>query len=306
VGVRRDAGAGLVAVVLGVAVVLALEFNALRELTPRRTISHHGLGADGWIFTSAIALLAAGSLAIAVSLVRSRLAGLTGLLAMAAWSAGLMVVAFFPKNDWSVGPSLSGSIHRVGTVVAFISLPLAALVIARPWRHRGLALIPFGFGVVSALWFVGIGVTVILGQDSGLPWWRLMPLGVVQRGLAATETAAVVALGLWALRATAAPHGEPPRAAAGSDREAPPAPYGEPPRATAGSDREASPVPYGEPPRATAGSDCEASPVPYGEAPRATAGRYGEASTAGPYGETGASGGGEGPLRHRPMPEQAQ
>nr|BFE81353.1 hypothetical protein GCM10020093_039540 [Planobispora longispora] len=123
----------------GAMIVLGLDLAYLAEVDPfRRTISEHGIGEHGWLFSLGLGLLAAGSLAIGLSLVRRGLAAIRspGVLALLAWSAGLLVTAWFPKHDWSVGPSLSGSIHRVGGIVAFLSLPLAALIISRPWRRH--------------------------------------------------------------------------------------------------------------------------------------------------------------------------
>ncbi|MFI7444334.1 DUF998 domain-containing protein [Nonomuraea indica] len=195
---------GLGAVGAGAAVIAALDLASLDRMNPlRRTISEHGLGEQGWVFGVAVALLAAGSVAIGVALARTRLAGVFGTVALMAWSAGLFVVAYFPKHDWSVGPSVDGHIHRVGSLVAFLSLPLAAVVIARPWRHaerRRDALVAFGLGVCSVLWVAGIGAMVLVGAESGLPWYRVMPLGLVERGLAVTEVAALVALGVFAAR----------------------------------------------------------------------------------------------------------
>ncbi|MCA2186774.1 DUF998 domain-containing protein [Nonomuraea cavernae] len=209
--VRQAARWGLGAVGAGVVVIAGLDLVSLGEINPlRRTISEHGLGAQGWIFGFAVASLAGGSAAIGVALARVRLAGIFGTFALMAWSAGLLVTAWFPKHDWSVGPSLSGSIHRAGSLVAFLGLPLAALVIARPWRHtegRGHARFAFGFGLLSVLWVLGIGATVLVGTRAGLSWWQVMPLGLVERGLAATEVAAVVALGVWGARHRPAPAG---------------------------------------------------------------------------------------------------
>ncbi|GAA4522718.1 MULTISPECIES: DUF998 domain-containing protein [Nonomuraea] len=199
---RRPARWGLGAVGAGVVVVLGLDVAALGEIDPlRRTISEHGLTELGWLFGLGVTLLAVGSAAIGVSLARARLAGAVGTLALLAWSAGLLVAAYFPKHDWSVGPSLSGSIHRAGSLVAFLCLPLAALIIARPWRRgvrRPASLVAFGLGVCSLLYVSGLGVLVLLGAQDGLRWWQVVPLGLVERGLAAVEVAAVAALGFWA------------------------------------------------------------------------------------------------------------
>ncbi|HLU71204.1 MAG TPA: DUF998 domain-containing protein [Nonomuraea sp.] len=199
---RQPARWGLGGVGAGAVVVLGLDLAALGEIDPfRRTISEHGLTELGWLFGLGVALLAAGSAAIGLALRRAGLAGAVGTLALLAWSAGLLVAAYFPKHDWSVGPSLSGSIHRAGSVVAFLSLPLAALVIARPWRRGArhpASLVAFGLGVCSVLYLAGMGVLVLLGAQDGLRWWQVMPLGLVERGLAAVEVAAVAALGFWA------------------------------------------------------------------------------------------------------------
>ncbi|MEV4221744.1 DUF998 domain-containing protein [Nonomuraea sp. NPDC049725] len=198
---HRSARWGLGAVGAGAALIVGLDLAALGEMDPfRRTISEHGLGERGWLFGLGVALLAVGSAAIGVSLARRRLAGVVGTVALLAWSAGLLVTAWFPKHDWSVGPSLSGSIHRAGSVIAFLSLPLAALIIARPWRaerHRA-ALAAFAFGIVAVLWVLGMGAVVMVGARSGLAWWQVMPLGLVERCLAAIEVIALTALGVWA------------------------------------------------------------------------------------------------------------
>ncbi|GAA2817394.1 DUF998 domain-containing protein [Nonomuraea rubra] len=183
-------------------VILGLDLTNLDETNPfRRTISEHGLGPDGWIFGLGVGLLAAGSLAIGVSLARKRLAGIFGSIALLGWSVGLFLTAWFEKHDWSVGPSLSGSIHRVGSFVAFLCLPLAAVIIARPWRHKERSkatLAAFGLGICSVLWVAGIGAVMLVGAGNGLPWYRVMPLGLVERGMAVTEVAALLALGVWA------------------------------------------------------------------------------------------------------------
>ncbi|SEK40862.1 DUF998 domain-containing protein [Nonomuraea pusilla] len=200
---HRPARWGLGAAGAGVAVIVGLEVASLGEMNLlRRTISEHGLGPGGWIFTVGVALLAVGSAAIGVSLARKRLAGVAGLVALTGWSVGLLMTAVFHKHDWSVGPSLSGNIHRAGSLVAFLCLPLAVLIISAPWRgrrpgRRRSATVAFALGVCSAAWVAGIVTAVLVGADSGLPWYRVVPLGLVERGLAVTEVAALLALGVW-------------------------------------------------------------------------------------------------------------
>src|SRR5690349_17881284 len=131
---RACAGFG----VLGVLVSLVL-FGVLHVLPPTaelawttRTISQYALTESGWVFDTATLLLAAGSAAILVPLIRARLAGPGAVAALALWVLGLVGVVWFEKHNWSVGPSISGDIHRVASVVAFLSLPAGALLAAVP------------------------------------------------------------------------------------------------------------------------------------------------------------------------------
>ncbi|MFI6598915.1 DUF998 domain-containing protein [Nonomuraea sp. NPDC050536] len=208
VAVHRGARWGLVAVYVGAAVIVALDLLRLDQVDPiRRTISEHGLGPEAWVFGLGVGILAAGSALIGLSLARRKLAGPVGTLAMMVWSVGLLVTATFHKHDWSVGPSLSGSIHRTASFAAFLALPIAVLIIAHPWRRiegRRPAVVAFLFGVVSVAWVVGIATMVYLGARSGTAWWQVMPLGLVERGLAVTELASLTALGVWGARRTPA------------------------------------------------------------------------------------------------------
>ncbi|RKT56458.1 DUF998 domain-containing protein [Saccharothrix australiensis] len=171
----------------------------------RRTISEYALGPHRWVFDTAVVLLAAGSLAILGVLVRR---GITrwvspGSVALAAWSLGLALVVVFPKHDWSVGPSVSGGIHRVASLVAFLSLPLAAVLLARPWLRDAAwgahARRTFRLGVLSALSFTPILYAILVDVLVGTPWWRVLPLGYVERLLVLVEVVAVLVIGWWAI-----------------------------------------------------------------------------------------------------------
>ncbi|NUS63029.1 MAG: DUF998 domain-containing protein [Saccharothrix sp.] len=171
----------------------------------RRTISEYALGPHRRVFDTAVLLLVLGSTAILAVLVRRGVAKWhsVGSVAFGAWSVGLTLVVIFPKNDWAVGPSTSGSIHRVGSLLAFVALPIAATLLARPWRHDpvwgGHARWTFRFGLLSALAFTpllyAIGVNAVVGTS----WWRVFPLGYVERLLVLTEVVAVLVAGLWAI-----------------------------------------------------------------------------------------------------------
>jgi hypothetical protein len=197
-----------------VAAAVAL-IGALHVLPPssalspyRRTISEYALTDAGAVFNVAVLALAAGSVATILALVRAGLAPArsAGVLALALWSVALTAVVYFPKHHWSLGPSITGTIHRVASLVAFLSLPVAALLIGRAWRGherwRGHAGWLSGLGVASLLCFTPIAVAIALQPITGVRWWRAIPLGAVERALAISEVGIVLALAWWAARAT--------------------------------------------------------------------------------------------------------
>lgn len=206
---RTLAGAGLGAVVLS-----ALLLGSLHVLPPasqlsatRRTISQYALLEVGWVFDLAVLLLAAGSVAVLAALVGTRLATVRsgGALALVLWSVSLAAVVVFPKHDWSVGPSLHGHVHRLAGLVAFVSMPVAAVLISRGWLGHPLwaryARAVIGSAVLALLFLSPIVVAYLTGPWTGIAWWRAVPLGMLERLLGLGELVAVLLLGGWAFRA---------------------------------------------------------------------------------------------------------
>lgn len=185
--------------------VLALDAvlggEPLRGRTLRRaTISEYVFTAGGWLFVIAVLALAAGSALLLAGLIHAgRLPPLSvGSVLMVLWVVGLLGVVAFPKHNWAVGPSASGTVHRVATLLAFVALPVAVLLIARgrdgcPRVARWLA-----WGSVG--WLSVLFGAIAVGVVSGQAWWRIIPLGLVERGIAGFEVAAVIALGVWLIR----------------------------------------------------------------------------------------------------------
>ncbi|MEU4623927.1 DUF998 domain-containing protein [Actinoplanes sp. NPDC023801] len=199
---------------LGVACVLASLslYAGLHVMGPsadldwmRRTISQYALMPNGWIFDTATLLLAAGSAAIVAALLRA--GALTGgaAAALGLWVAGLIGVVWFEKHNWQVGPSVSGDVHRVASVVAFLSLPVGALLAAR--RGGGPARWVAAGGVVSLLCFMPILWAVLAEPWTGVRWWQAIPLGGVERLLGLAEVITVLLLAWWAFRSR--PNGRP-------------------------------------------------------------------------------------------------
>jgi hypothetical protein len=207
-GARTWALAGTALIVAGVVAVLALHVVTLEEVDPvRRTLSQYALGPWKPVFDAGVLAVAAGSAAVLAGLVRAGLVALRGSAAalLAAWSVCLAVVVAFEKIDWSVGPTPMGYVHRYASLLAFFCLPAAALALGRAWRGDvrwgPLARVTRWLGVASLAWLVPILLGFVLRGLTGVPWWQFVPLGLFERGLALTEVATLVVMGMWAARA---------------------------------------------------------------------------------------------------------
>jgi Protein of unknown function (DUF998) len=200
--IRMTAALGVTLCATGVLMIAALHvIPTAFEIDPvRRTISEYALHETAWLFNWGVLALVAGSAAVLIAaaaggLVRPRSVGGAGLVL---WIVGLTGVVTFPKHNWMIGPSAWGDVHRVASLVAFLSLPVAVIAIARTTadhraRRASIA------GAVLALAFFGIiAGAVLLEPFTGVRWWRAIPLGTVERGLAAAEVATIIALGVWA------------------------------------------------------------------------------------------------------------
>ncbi len=206
---RRLAGLGVATVAASLVLFAWLHLAAPSAWLDwkTRTISQYALLENGWVFDTATLLLAAGSTAILAALVRARLIGAASGAAAARvlWVVGLVAVVWFEKHNWAVGPSTSGDIHRVASVVAFLSVPAAALLAGVPWlrrpRPRVFAVVVTLAGVVCFLCFTPVLWAVLAEPWTGVRWWRAIPLGAVERLLGLAEVVTVLLLAWWASRA---------------------------------------------------------------------------------------------------------
>jgi hypothetical protein len=119
---------------------------ALHLLQPERSplneaVSFYVHGAHGWLVTVGLVTWSLGSLALLVGLAltfRGRISS-AGLWGLAVWCLGGLLGAVFPADPpghWDQPPSVSGLIHGNAAMVAFLSLPVAALLLARPLRRE--------------------------------------------------------------------------------------------------------------------------------------------------------------------------
>jgi hypothetical protein len=186
---------------LGVAfVAVSLGFFGWLHLAPAsaqvdwrtRTLSQYALLENGWAFDVATLLLAAGSAAVLAALIRAgRIRAGSGAAAgVALWIVGLVGVVVFEKHNWATGPSMSGDIHRAAGLLAFLSLPVGALLS----RSRVIVVA----GLVSLLCFSPILWAVASQTWTGERWWRAIPLGAVERALCAAEVITVLLMAAWA------------------------------------------------------------------------------------------------------------
>ena len=212
----RDAAAARALAILGLAgLTAAAILIGVLPLLPqtagiseiRQTISEYALTDVAWMFNAAVIATAAASGAVLFALLLTRQATWRSidLVFGGLWVAGLLVIVAFPKHNWAVGPSLDGQIHRIASVVAFLSLPVAVMLLTRRragTAGRGRARAAFWLGAVSLTWFSPLIVAMMMAPRTGTPWFRAIPLGLIERGMVITEVAAVVVLALWALAAT--------------------------------------------------------------------------------------------------------
>ncbi|MCE0762684.1 DUF998 domain-containing protein [Pseudonocardia kujensis] len=212
---RGFALAGLLGAGAAVVLILGLTLTVGRVDPIRRTISEYALHADlEPLFDAGVLAFAGATLCVLVALVRAGLAravsGASAGLVLAV--AGLVAVVVFEKTNWAVGPSVGGTIHRCASLVAFLTLPVTAILVARRYRRAVAASGPGPWarnaawarwlGVASLLWFTPILVGFAQRPFTGVSWWQAVPLGLVERGLALTEVLVVVVLALWGTVAT--------------------------------------------------------------------------------------------------------
>lgn len=202
----RTAMASVVTLLLGTLLMLSLHvIPPTDEISPaRRTLSQYALTSNKWLFDAAVLLVALGSALGFVAAVRHRgVAPYSGAVLLGAlWTVSLLVIVAFTKTNWSVGPSIGGVVHRWASVVAFVSLPLAVILAARKVfpDQPGWRLAARGFSAMSLAWFGLIVVGVVRMLFGYGPWWRFVPLGLVERAMALAAVAALLTLALGLVR----------------------------------------------------------------------------------------------------------
>ena len=209
-------GVGLSLLAFGSLLILLLHVlppsNRVNPMT--RTISQYALEANGWMFDVGVLLLAVGSMAVLAGLVRAGVVrAISGTsLFLTFWSVSLAVLVVFEKYDYQNGMSTgaSGMIHRMASLVAFLSLPIAVLLASRgaarrnpSWR-RPAAWTRWA-AIAAGACFSLLIYAIVQGFFTDTSWWRVFPLGGMERLIALSDVVAVSVLGVWARMARAVP-----------------------------------------------------------------------------------------------------
>ncbi|HKN98395.1 MAG TPA: DUF998 domain-containing protein [Pseudonocardiaceae bacterium] len=208
--------AGIAALAAGVALVVLLalipptdEISVLRQ-----TISQYGLSDNRWLFNTAVLLVAAGSALILGTLRLERQLSTAATVFGTLWTVCLLVIVAVPKANWALvtGFSPGGTLHRAASLVGFVCLPVAVLLAARTaFPHsRTRRIVARVFAVLALCWFAAILGAVVVAGVTEQRWWQLIPLGLVERGMALTELVALVTLAIPTAPARVAQRGHEP------------------------------------------------------------------------------------------------
>lgn len=222
----------LVAIVVSGAAVVGLHllprWGGVNPITGM--LSDYGVGREGWVFNTALDVLAVGSAALLVKLALHRLVtGRVTVALLVAWCVGLIGIATFTKDPNLGTQTLRGSIHLYSTALACVSLPLGALAIG--WCHRShprwrrLARTTQALAVASVPCFLPFLVSFFVIRLSHGHGLTAVPTGLVERLMGVDDLALLVVLAVWSHRAAT------PRAAAAPEVVAPRAPEVTSPRA---------------------------------------------------------------------------
>ena len=88
--------------------------------------------------------------------------------------------------------------------MAFLVLPVGLIALGRRWLRtptgRRFAAWSIGLGVLAVVWFSPFVLGLVARPLTGVPWYRVVPIGLVERGLTLTETLAVAVLATWCTR----------------------------------------------------------------------------------------------------------
>ncbi|MEU4407352.1 DUF998 domain-containing protein [Streptosporangium sp. NPDC023963] len=183
---------------IGAGAVTMLGLHVVTGLDPVHTvISEYAFEADGWLLPLSLTLFSVAATIIGAMLARRGEDRAVALL-VGTWGLCMLLIGAFPTDEPGVPLSMSGGIHRYAAFVAFLTMPIAGLLLARryatsPYARpvRLLSLAALGVLVLVVLPYVVRMLGVDLTNDD-------IPAGVIQRLVVGFEVAVLAMLGLVA------------------------------------------------------------------------------------------------------------
>ncbi|WP_433242894.1 DUF998 domain-containing protein [Streptosporangium sp. CA-135522] len=181
---------------IGAGATAMLGLHVATGLDPVHTvISEYAFEPDGWLLPVSLTLFAVGATVFGAALAR-RGDDRKAALLVGIWGLCMLLIGAFPTDAPGVPLSMSGGIHRYAAFVAFLTMPMAGLMLAR--RHaaspyarsvRLLSLASLGVLVLVVLPYVVRMAGVDLANDD-------IPAGVTQRLVVVFEVAVLAMLGM--------------------------------------------------------------------------------------------------------------
>ncbi|WP_326824731.1 DUF998 domain-containing protein [Streptosporangium sp. NBC_01756] len=181
---------------IGAGAVAMLGLHLAAGLDPVHTvISEYAFEPDGWLLPVSLTFFAVGATVFGTALAR-RGEDRKAALLVVVWGLCMLLIGAFPTDEPGVPLSMSGGIHRYAAFIAFLTMPVAGLMLARryatsPYARtvRLLSMASLGVLVLVVLPYVMRMAGLDLTNDD-------IPAGVTQRLVVVFEVAVLVVLGL--------------------------------------------------------------------------------------------------------------
>lgn len=200
--------AGMGGTLLATAMVIVLHllpnFGGVNPL--HGMLSDYALRPDGWMFTTALVIIGAGSVALWALLVRHHvLRGWVPMVIMALWCVGLVGIAVFSKDRVETHQTIHGGVHLWFTAVACGALPAVGLLLG--WRHRKhrhwrkFALTSFWLALANVPCLLPFVIAFFLNVATHSERFSGPATGLVERVMGGLDILALLVLGVWAYAA---------------------------------------------------------------------------------------------------------